>query len=83
MAEDVPFKDKIKTIGVMSGQHRGDKKVTETRHPDGYRLKSTTEGDPENGTVTHTEHAVGDRVDANVSPATLSYGLGINDKGEK
>lgn len=82
MSEEIPFKEKIKTIGVMSGRWRGDKRVTETRHPEkGYRMKSTTEGGPDVGTVTHTEHAVGDRVDANVHPATLSVSMGIQQKG--
>ncbi len=81
MTEEMSFKDKIKTLQVIAGGRTRDTRSMESRHPDGYRLKTTTEGDPVNGSVTHIEHAVGDRVDATVSPATLSLSMAVNQKG--
>lgn len=72
MAEEIPFKDKIKTLHFMDRTGKGSR-VDTVRHPtEGYLMKKTREGDPDAGYVTHTEHAKGDRVDAVVAPKTLT-----------
>ena len=68
---EMPFKDKIKTLQFMSPTGLGDATKT-VRHPEGYLVKVTREGDPDAGYVKHTEHAKGDRVDALVAPKPIS-----------
>lgn len=71
MSETMSFKDKIKTIQVMGRTGQGSR-VTEGATAAGVRTKSTREGDPDVGYVTHTEHAKGDRVDATVTPKPIA-----------
>jgi hypothetical protein len=71
MAE-LSFAQKIRTLQFAPAGIRKDQTVSESRDEAGHRLKATTEGDPVNGTVTHTEHADSDRVDAQVAPATVA-----------
>ena len=71
MPDEVPFKDKIKTLQFMGRTGQGSR-VTEGTRPDGVRVKATREGDPDVGYVTHTEHAKGDRVDALVRPKPVT-----------
>jgi len=75
MPDDIPFKDKIKTLQVMSRTGQGSR-VVEARTPEGVRTKATREGDPDCGYVTHTEHSKGDRVDALVQPRPVRLGVG-------
>jgi hypothetical protein len=71
VSDEMPFKDKIKTLHFMDRSGAGNRS-RDLRHPtEGYRMKETREGDPDAGYVTHTEHAKGDRVDAVVAPKTL------------
>lgn len=62
-----PYRDRLLGVGVIS--RVSGSTVREGReHPEtGGRWKSTTD----EGGTTHTEHAVGDRVDAVVRPTTV------------
>lgn len=72
MDDQMPFRDKIKTLQFMDRTGKGSRTDT-VRHPtEGYLMKKTREGDPDAGYVTHTEHAKNDRVDATVAPKALS-----------
>lgn len=66
--DDIPFAEKIRSLSFLSGG-RTRLRVREGReHPEtGGRWKATTD----EGGTTHTEHAVGDRVDAVVRPSTV------------
>lgn len=66
--------DKMRSIQVAAGGIRRDRTVREAVQ-DGHKVKHTTEGDPVNGSVTHTEHANSDRVDCNVAPAPVSISV--------
>ena len=67
-----PYRDKLLSIGVISRQTRPA--VTESRRPDGVRVKATTD---ELGT-TVTEHATcDDRVDVHIKAPHLRIKAGI------
>jgi len=74
MTDNIPFKEKIKTIQVMNRTGQGSR-VRDVVGPDGGVAKETREGDPDDkGYVIHTESG-DDRVDCTVQPNPVKASL--------
>ena len=74
MAEELSFKDKIKTLQFATGATRNN--VKESRDPvDGHRIKKTRDDATSRGNITIEHNNKEDRVDVNIRPDTIVYEL--------
>lgn len=74
MTEEIPFKDKIKTLQFATGKSRNN--VREYRDPvDGHRIKATKDDATTRGNITIEHNNKLDQVDVNIRPDVVQMEL--------